>query len=155
VDVVVETAQGIEAPFEHAWFARVVGAAVTVGAQASVGEAVQVVILLADDAQLRDLNRRFRHIDKPTDVLSFEGEAEASSSACALGHLGDIALSVERAQRQADEYKHAFEREIAYLLTHGVLHLLGYDHEDDADQRRMRAAEERALESLGLTRALV
>jgi probable rRNA maturation factor len=152
VDVIVETAPGVEPPFDATWIERVVAAAVSVGAQTSVGETVQVVILLADDATLHDLNRRFRQIDKPTDVLSFEGDAEASSPACAVSHLGDVALSIERARRQAEDYGHSVDREVAYLLTHGTLHLLGYDHEDDADQRRMRAAEERALESLGLSR---
>ncbi|HEU5317982.1 MAG TPA: rRNA maturation RNase YbeY, partial [Chloroflexota bacterium] len=129
MEVVVETADGVEPPFEPAWFERVANAAVTTGAQAAVGEAVQVVFLLADDVTLHDLNLRFRHVDEPTDVLSFEGETEASSPACAMGHLGDVALSVERARRQAEDYGHTFEREVAYLLTHGVLHLLGYDHE--------------------------
>lgn len=152
MEVVVETAQGVTSPFDAAWVERVVRTAVTVGAETSVGDTVEVVVLMADDATLHDLNRRFRSVDKPTDVLSFEGDVEGSSPACAISHLGDVALSVERARRQAEEYGHSFEREAAYLLTHGTLHLLGYDHEDDAAQGRMRAAEERALESLGLTR---
>jgi probable rRNA maturation factor len=69
-------------------------------------------------------------------------------------HLGDIAISLERARAQAAEYGHSFERELAYLLTHGTLHLLGFDHEDDDEQRAMREAEERALASVGLTREM-
>ena len=145
MEVLVETADGVVTPFDDGWTERVVVAA--------VGEAAEVVVLYADDATLQALNRRFRAQDKPTDVLSFEGGAEASSPACAIQHVGDIAISVERARRQAEEYGHGFAREVAYLLTHGTLHLLGFDHEDDAEQRRMRAAEERALEALGLVRA--
>ncbi len=152
MEVVVERGADVGDEIQDAWIERIVRAAVENGAGTRVGEAVQVVVLLADDATLHDLNQRFRHKDAPTDVLSFEGSPEASSPACAMGHLGDIAISVERARRQADEYGHSFDRELAYLLTHGTLHLLGFDHEDDADQRRMRVAEERALLSVGLTR---
>ncbi|HET7770224.1 MAG TPA: rRNA maturation RNase YbeY [Chloroflexota bacterium] len=151
MEVLVETADGVEAPFDDAWTERVVGAAVAV-AGVSVGEAAQLVVLYADDATLQELNRRYRAQDKPTDVLSFEGGAEMSSPACAIHHVGDIAISVDRARRQAEEYGHGFEREVAYLLTHGTLHLLGYDHVDDAEQRRMREAEERALGESGLVR---
>jgi probable rRNA maturation factor len=152
VEVVVETAPGVDSPFDSAWVERVVRAAVTVGAQTTVGDTVEMVVLLADDAVLHDLNRRFRSVDKPTDVLSFEGDAEGSSPACAISHLGDVRARPRAPRRQAEEYGHSFEREAAYLLTHGTLHLLGYDHGDDGEQRRMRGAEERALESLGLTR---
>jgi probable rRNA maturation factor len=151
LEVVVEVADGVEAPFGDEWVARVVGAAV--GASGTyVGEAAEIVVLLTDDAALHELNRRFRGQDKATDVLSFEGAVESSSPACEIHHVGDIAVSVERARRQAEEYGHAFERELAYLLTHGTLHLLGFDHEDEAEQRRMRDAEERALHPLGLVR---
>ena len=151
MDVLIETAEGVEAPFDDAWTERVVAAAVWV-AGVAVGDAAQLVVLYANDATLEELNRRYRAQDKPTDVLSFEGGAELSSPACAIHHVGDIAISVERARRQAEEYGHGFEREVAYLLTHGTLHLLGYDHEEDSEQRRMRDAEERALGELGLAR---
>ena len=154
MDVVVEAAPGVASPVDDSWIARVVKAAASAGAVTSVGEEVEVVILLADDATLQDLNRRFRRLDHPTDVLSFEAGDGAVSPACAIQHLGDVAVSIERARRQAVEYGHSFQRELAYLLTHGTLHLLGYDHMEDSDQRRMRAAEELALESLGLSRQL-
>ena len=151
MEVVVEVGKGVTAPFDEDWTERVVTAAVH-AAGTSVGEAAQVVVLYADDSTLHRLNRQFRAQDKPTDVLSFEGSVEGSSPACAIHHVGDIAVSVERARRQAEEYGHGFEREVAYLLTHGTLHLLGFDHEDDSQQTRMREAEERALGALGLTR---
>ena len=152
MEVVVELAEGLEAPFDDDWVDRIVRAAVS-SAGTPIGEAAEVVVLLTDDATLHDLNRRFRGQDKATDVLSFEGTVEQASPACALRHVGDIAISIERARRQAEEYGHTFERELAYLLTHGTLHLLGFDHEDENDQRRMREAEEQALESVGLERA--
>jgi probable rRNA maturation factor len=68
-------------------------------------------------------------------------------------HLGDVAISVPRAHRQAVAYGHSFERELGYLLTHGVLHLVGFDHEADADQAEMRGVEEQALATMGLGRA--
>lgn len=151
MDVVVEVAEGLEAPFDDAWVDRIVQAAVT-SAGTPVGEAAELVVLLTDDATLHDLNRRFRGKDSATDVLSFEGSVDQASPACAIHHVGDIAISVERARRQAEEYGHTFERELAYLLTHGTLHLLGFDHEEDSEQRRMREAEEQVLASLGLER---
>ena len=151
MDIVVEVAEGLEAPFDDAWVGRVVTAAVG-AAGTTVGEAAELVVLLTDDAALHDLNRRFRGQDKATDVLSFEGTVEQASPACAIHHVGDIAISIERARRQAEEYGHTFERELAYLLTHGTLHLLGFDHEDDREQRLMREVEEQALASLGLER---
>jgi probable rRNA maturation factor len=76
---------------------------------------------------MRGLNRRFRRIDRPTDVLSFPSEAKKSSS----GFLGDIVIDVPYAARQARARGHSLERELQILLAHGVLHLLGYDHETD------------------------
>jgi probable rRNA maturation factor len=67
-------------------------------------------------------------------------------------HLGDVVVSQPRAEEQAREYGHSIEREIAYLVAHGVLHVLGYDHEQDADRRRMRQHEEEVLRPLGFTR---
>ena len=150
----LQLADGVESPFDEAWFDRVAQAATAAGDPAIPAMAeIEVVLLLADDPTLHDLNRRYRGQDKPTDVLSFEGDdAPPGGPAAGPRHLGDIAISVERARRQADDYGHSFERELAYLLTHGVLHLLGYDHETDDDQRRMRDAEERALAHIGLPR---
>ena len=86
-----------------------------------------VGVLFADDRRLRELNRRYRRKDRPTDVLSFPAGGEE-------GHLGDIALSSETARRQARRRGHAPRRETRILLIHGFLHLLGYDHETDDGQ---------------------
>lgn len=89
----------------------------------------QVEILLTDDTELRDLNRQYRGKDKATDVLSFpDGDMDPEH-----GHriLGSIALSVETAAEQADRIGHSLDRELKFLLIHGLLHLLGFDHEND------------------------
>jgi len=102
--------------------------------------------LIADDPQLRRLNREFLRKDYPTDVLSFPSES-------APGFLGDIAISLERAQRQAAEYGHAVGREVEILMLHGVLHLLGMDHEKDRGQ--MARAESKWRARFGLPRGLI
>ncbi len=150
MDIAIQVVDGVEAPFDDEWFGRIADAVLV--ASGKLHDATDIAVLLADDATLQDLNRRFRDKDTPTDVLSFEGEAEGMHEG--PPHLGDIALSVERARRQALDYGHSFERELAYLFTHGILHLLGYDHEEAADLAVMRDTEERALAPLGLTRAV-
>jgi len=102
--------------------------------------------LLAGDDELQRLNRDFLHHDYPTDVLSFP-------SAGPDGFLGEIAISVDRAREQAEEYGHALEDEIGILLLHGVLHLLGMDHA--RDRGRMARAERRHREQLGLPGSLI
>jgi probable rRNA maturation factor len=116
-------------------------------------------IALVDDAAIRTVNREQRGIDAATDVLSFPllEELQASSEVFALPpdtprHLGDVLISYQRAADQAAEYGHSFGREVCYLLAHGVLHLLGYDHLEEAERLAMRAREEAALAPLGLTR---
>ena len=114
-----------------------------------------MALLLANDATLRQLNRQYRAIDRPTDVLSFaqdEGGHPLSGPARRTRHLGDVAISVERARSQAHADGHTFARELGYLLAHGVLHLAGHDHQTDAEQARMRRLEEEALASCGLSR---
>jgi probable rRNA maturation factor len=120
----------------------------------------EVDVRLTDDAGIQALNRALRGIDAPTDVLSFPLEGPAASGATAAFvrppgariHLGDIVLSWPRAVAQAAEYGHSVEREAAYLAVHGLLHLLGYDHERAADAAAMRAREEAILAPLGLAR---
>ncbi|MFO7153473.1 MAG: rRNA maturation RNase YbeY [Caldicoprobacter oshimai] len=128
---------------------------------------VEVSVLLVDDQQIHQLNRQYRGVDAPTDVLSFpmlefedggQGSRDLQAVLNAARHdgqavvLGDIVLSVERAQRQAQEYGHSFFREVGYLIVHGMLHLLGYDHEQEQQRLRMRQKEEKVMEMLGLSR---
>ena len=100
--------------------------------------------LIAGDSELRRLNREFRGKDAPTDVLSFPA---------GNGRLGDIAISLGRARAQAREFGHTTEQEIQILMLHGVLHLLGMDHETDGG--RMARAEKRWRASLGLPNGLI
>lgn len=102
-------------------------------------------ILVTGDAELRRLNRQFRGKDYPTDVLSFPSISPAS--------LGDLAISIGRARAQARAFRHAIETEIRILMLHGVLHLLGYDHE--TDRGRMARAEKRWRVRLGLPNTLI
>ena len=118
---------------------------------------VEVSVTFVDDEGIRELNKKFRNMDKPTDVLSFplldyEGESEEPFFDELCHNLGDIVISLERAMAQANEFGHSFEREVAFLTAHSMLHLLGYDHElsdeDDADMRRRQNA---IMERLGLS----
>ncbi|HZU07861.1 MAG TPA: rRNA maturation RNase YbeY [Chloroflexota bacterium] len=141
-----------------AWVRRVLAAALAAEGRVH-GYAVDVRI--TDDAGIQALNRAHRGVDAPTDVLSFplqpfaQGAPVPERFAQPAGmpvHLGDIVLSWPRAVAQAAEYGHPVEREAAYLLVHGLLHLLGYDHEAPADAQVMRAREEAVLGALGLSR---
>jgi probable rRNA maturation factor len=107
--------------------------------------------LIAGDRQLRRLNRDFRQKDCATDVLSFPSALPARSKA--PGFLGDIAISFQHAQRQAAEYGHCVGEEIEILMLHGVLHLLGMDHEKDRGQ--MAQAEKKWRARFGLPRGLI
>jgi probable rRNA maturation factor len=127
-----------------------------------IGGSVEVSVLVTDDGALQALNRDYRGVDAPTDVLSFAAEEEQPGGAAhpafvlpptAPRYLGDIAISYERVVAQAAEYGHTHARELAYLAAHGTLHLLGYDHErGPEDAAAMRAREEAAMERLGLRR---
>jgi probable rRNA maturation factor len=108
-------------------------------AQVEVGLDGQVDVLLAGDATLRRLNRTFRSKNKATDVLSFPAAAEYGE-----GHAGDLAISLETAQKQAAEHGHTLRDEVRVLLLHGLLHLAGMDHEADAGEMARREAELRA-----------
>ena len=116
-------------------------------AQKAAGLDGDVTVLLADDARLKELNSSFRHKNKPTDVLSFPAFENEE------GMAGDLAISLETAQRQADEHGHALEDEVRILILHGVLHLAGYDHE--VDKGEMRALEAELRESLKLPVGLI
>ncbi len=117
-------------------------------AQAAVGLEGDVDILLAGDTTLRRLNRDFRAKDKPTDVLSFPAPPDFAD-----GHAGDLAISLQTAQRQANEHGHTLTDEVRVLLLHGLLHLSGMDHETDSGE--MAARESDLRNSLKLTSGLI
>lgn len=113
----------------------------------------EVSILLCDDATIHELNRDYRHIDRPTDVLAF-AIRESNDPTIPIGMLGDVAISIDTATRQAGEARRSVEDEIAMLLAHGLLHLLGHDHRDRTEERRMTARTD-ALRSVAIARRAV
>jgi probable rRNA maturation factor len=116
----------------------------------------EVSVRFVDNEMIRELNAKFRNIDKETDVLSFplgeNGVYDVNPDTGAY-LLGDIVISVQKAMEQAEEYGHSLEREIAFLSVHSMLHLLGYDHVNGGlEAVRMREKEEEVLTQLGLKR---
>ena len=120
------------------------------------GNPVEVSVTFTDNKKIRDLNRRFRGIDRATDVLSFplfdyEGEQGEPPVDELIGMLGDIVISLEQAEKQAEKYGHSFEREAAFLCVHSMLHLLGYDHETSRkEELEMRRRQSEILARMGL-----
>ena len=109
-------------------------------------------MLLTDDEGIRALNRAYRGQDRPTDVLSFsQWEGDPMPGADDL--LGDIVVSIERATDQAERYGHTVAREVGFLAVHGLLHLLGYDHEEPDQEAAMMATAEGILSRVGLSRS--
>ena len=111
-----------------------------------------VCVLITDAEEIQRLNFSYRQIDRVTDVLTFPAW-EGDVILCPPdGYLGDIAICFERAQEQAEEYGHSLERELAFLAVHGALHLLGYDHMEPDDERKMLAQQDEILNELGYHR---
>ncbi|MCL1862242.1 MAG: rRNA maturation RNase YbeY [Defluviitaleaceae bacterium] len=109
----------------------------------------EVSISFVADGEITELNNKYREINKPTDVLSFPTMGTPPPGG--IFPMGDIVISTETAARQAEEYGHSFERELAFLAIHGVLHLLGLDHEaDPGDEAIMEEIQENILAELGL-----
>lgn len=116
----------------------------------------EVSVTFTDNCGIQELNKKFRQKDAPTDVLSFplldyEGSCGEPVADEFGGMLGDIVISLERADEQAKEYGHSFEREVAFLCVHSMLHLLGYDHEtSEEDDISMRARQSEIMNIMGL-----
>jgi len=124
--------------------ARVRAAVAAALAQADQPEEGTLSVLLTDDATVKDLNARFRGKDRPTNVLSFPSPANPA------GHLGDIALAYETCAREAVEQGKTLSAHLSHLAAHGTLHLLGLDHEDDAEAEVMEGVERAVMARLGL-----
>lgn len=105
----------------------------------------EVSISFVDNDEIKILNRDFRGVDKETDVLSFPMEDEFDFS---TPILGDIIISLEKAEEQAKEYGHTLEREVAYLTAHSMFHLMGYDHMDEDEKAIMRGKEKQVMKNL-------
>ncbi len=116
----------------------------------------EVSVTFTDNEGIRELNNKFRQIDRPTDVLSFplfdfDGDSDEPPVDDIMNMLGDIVISLEKAQEQAEEFGHSFEREVAFLCVHSMLHLLGYDHEtSEEDDKNMRARQSEIMNIIGL-----
>ena len=122
-------------------------AALTALKLAGAEPAAELTIVLTDDAQIQELNNQYSGMDAPTDVLSFPaGELDPDSDEL---YLGDIVISVPRAQAQASAGGHAYQEEMQLLAVHGVLHLLGHDHGEPDEKQRMWALQSKALAELG------
>lgn len=117
----------------------------------------EVSVMIVDNSYIQELNFIYRQQNRPTDVLSFamnelsEDEPDYDSSE-ELNILGDIVLSLEQASLQSNEYGHSLQRELGYLVAHGMLHLMGYDHETDEEARVMRSLEEKIMQAVKLER---
>jgi len=120
-------------------------------AEKSFDREVEISVVFVDDAYIQRLNYQYRNQNTPTDVLSFamqEGEEVPNEGEVVL--LGDVVVSLPRAWEQSKEFEHSLLREVAYLIGHGVLHLLGYDHQKEVERQIMRAKEETILSKLNV-----
>ena len=131
------------------------GAMNIVAKRQKLGDKVEVDITIVDDEEIHALNKQYRKVDRPTDVLSFaldEGEEEPEVQDSDTEHLlGDIIISAPKAVAQGEEFGHGLPREMTYLAVHGILHLLGYDHMKEADKTVMRKEEEAVLREMDLS----
>lgn len=117
-------------------------------------ERCEISVTFVDMEEIHALNKEYRDVDRPTDVLSFPQFYDLEDEIPEVGEicLGDVVICKDKAEEQAREFGHSFEREIIYLFVHSVLHLLGYDHMEDDEKACMRAREEQIMEHLGVLR---
>ncbi len=109
-------------------------------------------IIFVDEQEIQRLNREYRGIDKPTDVISFALEDHKSNIKNTNRILGDIYICIPKMLAQAEEYGHSYKRELAFLTVHGLLHLLGYDHQTKEDEEKMFKLQELILNAQNITR---
>ncbi|KAB2333908.1 rRNA maturation RNase YbeY [Bacillus mesophilum] len=117
----------------------------------------EVSVTFVTNERIQEINREYRDKDKPTDVISFAMEELGEGEVALLGIemprvLGDIIISVEKTKEQAEDYGHSFQRELGFLALHGFLHLLGYDHETEEDEKTMFSRQKVLLDEFGLER---
>ncbi|WP_106497112.1 rRNA maturation RNase YbeY [Lentibacillus sp. Marseille-P4043] len=122
-----------------------------------ISNEAEVSVNFVDNKEIQELNRNYRGIDKPTDVISFALQETVEGEIHVVGEdiplvLGDIVISVDRAKEQAEDYNHSLEREIGFLTVHGFLHLLGYDHMVKEEEAVMFQKQEDILDAFGLER---
>ena len=122
--------------YDEAIITHVIKCAIAREIDTELSEPGEVSVSIVDNKEMQELNRKYRDIDAPTDVLSFSMGGYM---------LGDIVISLEKAVEQAEEYGHSIGRELGFLVAHGILHLLGYDHQTDEQKQQMRIKEEKTL----------
>ncbi len=143
IDLVVDSELWTAAPEAEATIRRAIAAA----AEAAPKPESEVCVVLTDDATVRELNRNWRGLDKATNVLSFPA-AEPPGPAGPVRHLGDVVIAYETMVREADIDQKLFLHHLSHLTVHGYLHLLGYDHESDAEAEAMEELERKILARL-------
>jgi len=127
----------------------------TLEAQGVPKDDVEISVVVTDNDGIQELNKKYRGLDCPTDVLAFPMYESTLQVIDAIKEfrevlLGDVIISLEKAQEQAEEYGHSLEREIGFLVIHGVLHLLGFDHKDEKQRKIMRQEEDKILNVLNM-----
>jgi probable rRNA maturation factor len=140
------------APVSSAWVKRLASLALKTVKSPSFEKHSELSVLLTNDAEVRQLNRLYRKKDKTTDVLSFsllEGKKLKNLSKGSIP-LGDVVISIPQTRRQAVQLGRGFKRELALLLTHGILHLLGYDHVTQSQEKKMFSLQDRLLKKFGV-----
>ncbi len=111
-----------------------------------------VSITLIDNKRIHEINREYRNVDRETDVISFAFLEDETDPDMDIVNLGEIYISLEKAHSQAEEYGHSFERELSFLVVHGLLHLLGYDHMTKEEEKEMFSLQDEILSSLNINR---
>lgn len=122
-----------------------------------IDEGTELSVTFVDNARIQEINKEYRNKDAATDVISFAMEEMGEDEMEIIGAdiprmLGDIIISIERTREQAAEYGHSFERELGFLALHGFLHLLGYDHMTESDEKVMFTKQKEILDEYGLSR---
>jgi probable rRNA maturation factor len=151
MEVDVSFDKGFEGRLDAGWLKSI--AESTLAAEKIEGD-TEMGLVIAGQQRVRQLNKAYRGKDSPTDVLAFamlsgpEGEAPFTVPPDGVRHLGEVIISYPQAVKQAEEQQHPIAREVAILIIHGTLHLLGYDHIKDKEAAKMRAREKEILESL-------
>lgn len=121
---------------------------------------IELSLTIVDDAEIHEINKTYRNIDRPTDVISFAIEDLGEDELAIMGlpddmprELGDLFISIDKTREQAEDYGHSFERELGFLAVHGFLHLNGYDHMNEADEKEMFGLQKEILDAYGLKRS--
>ena len=107
-------------------------------------------IIIVDNETIHSINKEYRGVDRPTDVISFALEDDTSFVSTEYRILGDIYISIDKAKEQAESYGHSLKREISFLTVHGLLHLLGYDHMTEEEEKEMFGLQELMLDGYGI-----